>query len=200
MSRARTETAKNSNGASLTAGLAKLGDLTAADACGHFGLRIAHDGTWFYHGSPIGRKAITKLFASVLRREDDGTYWLVTPAERGRIDVDDAPFIAVALDVAVEQGRPRLNFTTNLDDEVTAGPEHRLWINSRNHIYEGDGGVPYLHVRAGLNARLSRSVYYQLAELAVEEQTERGPVLGVWSAGTFFPLQSGEAEGYGDER
>lgn len=161
------------------------GQLPSADACGHFGLRIARDGTWYYHGSPIGRKAIPTLFARVLRREDDGSFWLVTPVERGRIDVDDAPFVAVALAVRQEAGRQRLLFTTNLDEEVTAGPEHELRLAEPDPgAGEDAGGTPYLHVRRGLEARLTPAVWYQLADLAVAE----GEALGVWSDGVFFAL------------
>jgi hypothetical protein len=196
MSRASTSDAKPAHPdapARATAALPEAGRLPATDPCGHFGLGIARDGTWYYHGSPIGRKAIAKLFARVLRREDDGSYWLVTPAERGRIDVEDAPFVAVALDVRQAEGRQQLVFTTNLDDEVVAGPEHRLWLEPPPAgAAEGEGGAPYLHVRRGLNARLTPAVWYQLAELAVTEETPEGPKLGVWSDGVFFPLAEAE--------
>lgn len=177
--------------AALPAGAGRPGapELPPADACGHFGLRIARDGTWYYHGSPIGRKAIAKLFATVLRREDDGSYWLVTPAERGRIDVDDAPFVATELEVRQEMGRQQLIFTTNLDRVVTADAEHRLRVEPwPDRGASGEGGTPYLHLGAGLDARLSRPVYYQLAEIAEVRETERGPAYGVWSEGIFFPL------------
>ena len=101
--------------------LAELGDLD---------MRIARDGTWHYRGSPINRIPLVKLFASVLRRENDGSYWLVTPAERGRVTVEDAPFLAVALDLQ-DQGRgQRLIFRTNLDEIVTAGPDHPLRVET----------------------------------------------------------------------
>ena len=173
----------------------------AADACGHFGLRIGRDGTWYYHGSPIGRKAITKLFATVLRRENDGSYWLVTPAERGRIDVDDVPFVAVDMDLVTAGGKRRLVFTTNLDEIVAAGPANPIWLaeckagskaESRDRAAT-DGPVPYLHVRDGLNARLSRPVYYRLAELAVARDGDGGACFGVWSDGAFFSLEPTDA-------
>ena len=163
--------------------------LPAADACGHFGLRIGRDGTWYYHGSPIGRKAITKLFATVLRRENDGSYWLVTPAEQGRIDVDDVPFVAVDMDVDGSGEEQRLRFTTNLDETVNAGPAHPIWLETGQDRAGTEGDVPYLHVRDGLNARLSRPVYYRLAELAVMRGEGDAAVLGVWSGGAFFPLE-----------
>ncbi len=194
MNRAAPETANPSRGEPSQSGGGPVHSLPPVDSCGDFNLRIAHDGTWFYHGTPIGRKAITKLFASVLRREDDGSYWLVTPAERGRIVVDDVPFVAVALDVEHKMGRQCLTFTTNLDEVVTADADHQLWIAPppAGAPADGDiGGIPYLHVRGGLNARLARAVYYQLAELAVVEQQDGRAVFGVWSNGTFFCL--GEA-------
>src|SRR5487761_1763401 len=98
--------------------------------CGDLGIRIARDGAWHHHGSPIGRLALVKLFASVLRRDADGSYWLVTPAERGRIEVEDAPFLAVELTVAGEGCGQQLIFRTNLDDIVTAGPDHPLRVET----------------------------------------------------------------------
>ena len=98
--------------------------------CGDLDMRIARDGTWFYRGSPIGRLPLVKLFASVLRREPDGCYWLVTPAERGRIEVEDVPFLAVALTVRGEGRQQQLIFRTNLDDIVTAGPDHPLRVET----------------------------------------------------------------------
>src|SRR3954449_11241922 len=118
-------------------------------------MRIAYDGTWYYRGSPINRPALVKLFASVLRREDDGSYWLITPAERGRVIVEDTPFVAVALDVKGEGQRRRLIFRTNLDEIVAAGPEHRLRVET-----EADGTPsPSILVRPGLEARIARSVF-----------------------------------------
>jgi hypothetical protein len=155
--------------------LAELGDLD---------MRIARDGTWHYRGSPINRIPLVKLFASVLCREDDGGYWLVTPAERGRVTVEDAPFLAVAVDVQ-DQGRgQRLIFRTNLDEIVTAGPDHPLRVETA-----ADGTpAPYILVRPGLEARLARPVFYELAELGHEEEIAGERQFGVWSGGMFFPL------------
>lgn len=153
-------------------------------------MRIARDGTWFYLGSPINRLPLVKLFASVLRRESDGSYWLVTPAERGRVVVDDAPFIAVAVD---KQGSGRdqaLIFRTNLDEIVTAGPEHPLRINTA-----ADGApAPYIMIRPGLEARLSRPVFYELADMGEEETIAEEQQFGVWSQGMFFRLGDPETE------
>jgi hypothetical protein len=147
-------------------------------------MRIAHDGAWYYRGSPINRPALVKLFASVLRRENDGSYWLVTPAERGRVVVEDAPFIAVALDVEGEGQRQRLIFRTNLDEIVAAGPGHPLRIETAD-----DGTpAPYVLVRPGLEARIARPVFYDLVELGVEETAAGKRQFGVWSGGVFFDL------------
>src|SRR4051812_29298961 len=151
-------------------------------------IRIAHDGTWYYRGSPINRPALVKLFASVLRREDDGSYWLVTPAERGRVVVEDAPFIAVALDVEDdiegEGQRRRLIFRSNLDEIVAAGPEHPLRVETA-----ADGTPsPYILMRPGLEARLARPVFYELADLGSEETIDGETRFGVWSDGMFFEL------------
>ncbi|MGH7735073.1 MAG: DUF1285 domain-containing protein, partial [Gemmatimonadales bacterium] len=98
--------------------------------CGDLDMRIAADGVWFYRGSPIGRPALVKLFASVLRREDDGQYWLVTPAERGRVRVDDAPFTAVEVTAHGSGRDQRLIFRSNLDEEAVAGDAHPIRIET----------------------------------------------------------------------
>jgi hypothetical protein len=154
---------------------AELGDLD---------MRIARDGTWYYGGSAINRIPLVKLFASVLRREGDGSYWLVTPAERGRVTVEDAPFIAVAVDAEGEDRDRNLIFRTNLDEIVTAGPDHPLRIETA-----ADGTpAPYILVRPGLEARLARPVFYELAELGGEELIAGESKFGVWSGGMFFRL------------
>jgi hypothetical protein len=152
--------------------------------CGDLDMRIARDGTWFYRGSPIGRIAFVKLFASVLRREPDGCYWLVTPAERGRIEVEDVPFLAVALTVEGEGRRQQLIFRTNLDDIVTAGADHPLRVET---TASGEP-APYILVRDDLEARLTRPVFYDLVELGNVELIENDSRFGVWSQGRFFRL------------
>jgi uncharacterized protein len=154
---------------------AELGDLD---------MRIARDGVWFYRGSPIHRMPLVKLFASVLRRERDGSYWLVTPAERGRVTVEDAPFIAVAVERDGEGRDQRLIFRTNLDEIVTAGPDHPLRIETA----EDGTPAPYILVRPGLEARLARPVFYELAELGQHEPIAGEVQFGVWSGGVFFCL------------
>ena len=151
---------------------------------GDLDMRIARDGTWFYCGSPIARPALVKLFASVLRREPDGRYWLVTPAERGRIEVEDVPFLAVALTVEGEGREQKLIFQTNLDDIVTAGPDNPLRVET---AASGEP-APYILVRDNLEARIARAVFYDLVELGEEELNEETSQFGVWSSGRFFRL------------
>jgi hypothetical protein len=151
--------------------------------CGHSAMRIARDGTWFHEGSPIGRPAMVRLFSTILRREGDGSYVLVTPAEKLDIEVEDAPFVAV--EVRCEGGgRDRmLAFRLNTGDLVVAGPDHGLRFEQNE-----DGPRPYLCVRRGLEALVARPVYYELAEIALAEG-EDPP--GLWSGGAFFPLAGG---------
>jgi uncharacterized protein len=151
--------------------------------CGELGLKIRRDGTWLYRGSPIGRLPLVKLFASVLRREGDD-YFLVTPAERGRIEVEDAPFLAVGLEVRGAGPARELAFRTNLDDIVVAGADHPLRVAAR----AGGEPAPYILVREGLEARLARPVFYELVELGGEERVGGTAAFGVWSRNRFFPL------------
>jgi uncharacterized protein len=153
--------------------------------CGHFDIRIARDGTWFYRDSPIARPALVRLFSTVLQRTVDGTYWLVTPAERGRITVDDAPFVALALAVAGEGREQILTFRTNVDDTVAADSAHPLRVATDART---DAPNPYILVRDGLEARLTRPVFYELVELGKEERVGDATLYGVWSKGEFFPL------------
>lgn len=146
--------------------------------CGDAEMRIARDGTWYHQGSPIGRPAMVRLFSTVLRREPDGGFVLVTPVEKLSIEVEDAPFVATVLKVEGEGQATRLVFQLNTGDLVTAGSGHPL------RFEEGDDGPrPYLHVRGGLEALVARPVYYELAELALAADEP-----GLWSDGVFFPL------------
>lgn len=155
---------------------------------GDFDIRIARDGTWYHEGAPIRRKPLVKLFASVLWRDDDGDYWLRTPVERGRVDVEDVPFTAVELSVKGEGDGQILAFRTNLDDWVEADSQHPL----RVAVDTENGRIsPYIVVRDRLEARVLRPVYYELAELAVAPPAGADwpeDCLGVWSNGAFFPL------------
>jgi len=153
--------------------------------CGDVDIRIDRGGTWFYHGSPIGRKELVRLFASVLSRDTAGEYWMITPAEKCRIQVEDVPFVAIELSIS-GQGRGQiLSFRTNVDDTVTVDEEHPLHVI---HHAESGEPSPYVHVRGGLDARLSRAVYYELVGLGVEEDIDGERHYGVWSSGVFFPL------------
>ena len=155
------------------------------ESCGDFGIRIARDGTWFYQNSPIRRLPLVKLFASVLRREADGGYWLVTPVERGRIEVEDAPFVAVEVEWTGQGREQSLTFRTNLDDKVVAGESHPLGVATDPETGEPR---PYILVRGGLEALLLRSVFYHLVERGEETVVNGRPEFGVWSGGKFFPL------------
>jgi len=150
------------------------------DHCGDSAMRIARDGTWFHEGSPIGRPAMVRLFSTILRREPDGSFVLVTPVEKLEIEVEDAPFVAVELKSEGEGEGRTLAFRLNTSDLVVAGPEHRLRFEPGPH--------PYLEVRAGLDALVARSVYYELAEIALAEAASPP---GVWSQSAFFPLEPG---------
>ena len=156
--------------------------------CGDIDMRIAADGTWYYQKTPIGRLALVKLFASVLKREGD-KYFLVTPVEKLGLVVDDAPFLAV--EMKVEQGAQQvLSFRTNVDDWVEAGPDHRL----RFERDEATGGLkPYLHVRRDLWAKVTRALFYDLVELGEEREIDGKTMFGVASAGEFFAMAEASA-------
>lgn len=158
--------------------------------CGDLPFLIRRDGTWLYRGSPIGRKELVCLFASVLKREADGSFWLETPAERGRIQVEDAPFVAVELDWMGDGRQQTLSFRTNVDQVVTAGPDHPIRVA---HDILTCEPTPYILVREGagahgVEARINRAVYYELVALAVPEWVGCRRMLGVWSCGRFFSL------------
>ncbi len=148
--------------------------------CGEIDIVIRRDGLWFHEGSPIGREALVRLFSTVLRKDPDG-FHLVTPVEKMRITVEDAPFIAVRVDRVGED----LVFQTNVGDAVTAGPDNAIRVQQDPATGEPR---PYIHVRRGLEARIARPVFYELVELAEEQQTPEGPTLGVRSSGVFVPV------------
>jgi hypothetical protein len=154
--------------------------------CGDLDMRIAADGTWYYLKTPIGRPALVKLFASVLKREGD-KYYLVTPVEKCGIVVEDAPFLAVELKVETQAGRRILRFRTNVDDWVACGPQHAL----RFEPEPATGGLkPYLHVRADLWAKVTRALFYDLAALGEERGVGAERMFGVASDSEFFAMQS----------
>ena len=146
--------------------------------CGDSEMRIARDGTWFHQGSPIGRPAMVRLFSTILRREPDGGFVLVTPVEKLDIQVEDAPFVAVELKTDGEGRERTLAFRLNTGDLVVAGPDNPLRF---------ENGHPYLEVRAGLEASVVRPAYYELAEIAL---AEGGDPPGVWSRSAFFPIET----------
>jgi hypothetical protein len=155
--------------------------------CGDIDMRIASDGTWYYQKTPIGRPALVKLFASVLKKEGD-KYFLVTPVEKVGINVEDAPFLAVEMSATHRDGQA-LTFRTNVDDVVTAGPGHALRFAT-----EASGGLrPYLHVRRDLWAKVTRALFYDLVELGEERDVGGRRMFGVVSAGEFFAMAEASA-------
>jgi hypothetical protein len=148
--------------------------------CGHSGMRIARDGTWFHDGRPIERPAMVRLFASVLRREPDGSHVLVTPVEKLTIDVESTPFRATQMTMAGEREQRRIGLTLDSGDALIVGANNPLTV-----VETPDGPSPRVAVRFGLEAELARPVYYELAEIALAESHDPP---GVWSDGAFFPL------------
>ncbi len=181
-------TSATSDPASLIAQISKKGlppvHKWNPELCGDIDIRIARDGTWFYMGSPIGRKRLVRLFSTVLRKDDDGEHYLVTPVEKLRIEVEDAPFVVVQVEEEGKGQDQKLYFRTRTDDIILADQDHRIWVE----FAEDDEPSPYLNVRSGLRGLLARNVYYQLVELGTEIQTDDGRMFGVWSAGEFFVL------------
>jgi len=153
--------------------------------CGEIDMRIAADGTWFYQKTPIGRPALVKLFASVLKREGD-RYFLVTPVEKCGITVEDAPFLAVELAVEDAAGGGRtLRFRTNVDDWVVCGRENPLRFEPQT----ATGGLkPFLHVRRNLWAKVTRALFYDLVELGEERDIDGKRMFGVASGAEFFAM------------
>lgn len=151
--------------------------------CGEIDIRIASDGTWFHNGSPIRRPKLVKLFASILRKEPDGSTVLVTPAERVRIQVDDAPFAAVEMAVEGQGEDRRIAFRTNVDDLVPADAEHSL------RFADGPEGLkPYLYVRRDLWALVSRPLTYDLVEMGEEREIDGQTWFGLWAGGHFHRI------------
>ena len=153
--------------------------------CGDIDMRITRNGTWYYNGSPIRRKQLIKLFASILIRDEKGDFWLETPAEKCRIQVEDAPFVAVFMDVEGKGREQIVSFSTNVDEQVIATQENPIWVDINPESLEPS---PYVLVRKGLRALISRAVFYELVEIGVEEESPEGKFLGVWSGGVFFKL------------
>lgn len=148
--------------------------------CGDLDIRIARDGTWFYLGTPIGRPALVKLFASILKKEGD-KYFLVTPVEKVGIVVDDAPFLAVDFDQIGDE----LQFTTQTDDKTTAGPDHPIRVERDPETGEPS---PYILVRTNLEALIDRKSFYRLIDLGEHAQHQGESWFGVRSKSVFFPI------------
>ena len=154
-------------------------------------MEIRADGSWWHEGGRINREKLVKLFSTILRRDEDGSYWLVTPYEKVVVHVEEAPFIAVRAEQADGTGEEQtLAFVTNVGDVVVAGPDHPIRVETDPETLEPS---PYLRVRGRLEAKLSRPVFYELAGLAVEGSGALEGRMGVWSQGMFFDL--GPAEG-----
>ena len=152
--------------------------------CGDLDMRIARDGTWFYLGTPIGRKPLVKLFSSILRRDDD-EYFLVTPVEKVGIKVDDAPFVADDFEVEGEGKTQNIVFTTQVDDTAVAGPEHPIRVERDPETGEP---APYVLIRSNLEALIDRKSFYRLVDIATHEEHGGERWFGVWSGGRFFPI------------
>lgn len=148
-------------------------------------IRIARDGIWHYRGSPIRRHELVCLFSSTLKRDEKGGYWLCTPSERGRIEVEDVPFLAVEMFWSGDGHAQAISFRTNVDEVVTAGPSHRIRLS---HDLITCNPTPYVRVRDGIEARIARPVYYELVALSVPERRHGSVLHGVWSCGEFFPI------------
>lgn len=174
-------------GAAIAPGI----DLHGRRVIEDLGLAIDRDGQWFYHGSLIQRKEMVCLFASVLQRDRAGTYWVVTPSEVGRVDVADAPFLAVEMFVAGAGRARRVSFRTNVDEIVEVDAAHPLVVVNDPRTGEPS---PYVQLDRGLTARLSRPVFYELVAIAEPVEQEGGQVmLGFWSAGEWFSLGAVES-------
>ncbi|MEM1106047.1 MAG: DUF1285 domain-containing protein [Pseudomonadota bacterium] len=155
------------------------------DNCGDIGMEIRADGSWWHEGRRITREKLVRLFSTILRKDEDGSTWLVTPYEKVVVHVEDAPFLAVRLDV-VRRGEDdqALVFTTNLNDGTVAGPEHALRVETDPQTQEPN---PYVHVRGRLEAKLTRAAFYDLAAHGVPNP-DGSDTMGVWSRGVFFPI------------
>lgn len=155
--------------------------------CGDIDMVIRRDGTWLHEGSPITRPALVRLFSRILKREG-GRFFLVTPVEKVGIRVEDAPFVAQDFEVAHPGEGPRqvVTFTTNVGDTVAAGPDAAIRVEI--DASAGDAPVPYVHVRAGLDARIDRKSFYRLIDLTQTHRVDEVDWLGIWSGGAFFPI------------
>lgn len=152
--------------------------------CGDLDMVIKRDGTWFYQGTPIGRPALVRLFASILRKDGEA-YFLVTPVEKVGITVEDAPFVAVDAEVVGQGAEQQLTFFTNVEDQVTAGPDHPIRVERDPDTGEP---APYVHIRRGLEALIDRKTFYRLVDIGQHAEHGDESWFGLWSGGQFFPI------------
>ncbi len=153
--------------------------------CGEMDMVIKADGSWWHDGARITRLPLVKLFASILRKDDDGETYLVTPVEKIQIEVERGHFIATRVDIEGEGEGQRIFFTTNLDEVVEAGPEHSIRVETDSKTLEPS---PFVNIRGRLEASMTRPVFYELVENATERDMGEGKQLGVYAGGVFFPL------------
>ena len=156
--------------------------------CGDIDMTISKSGKWYYMGSEIKRPAMVKLFSGILRLESDNSYYLVTPVEKVRIQVEDAPFVAVAITKEQSEGMNTVTFRTNLNDEIVLSKENPLSIE----IKKNDDPSPYITVRNNLRALISRSVFYELVDLAETIPIDGVPYLAIKSQGEIFKIHKVE--------
>ncbi len=161
------------------------------DFSGELDMHIARDGTWYHEGGPITRLALAQLFSGILRLEENGRYYLITPVEKWAIRVDDAPFVAVRMEVQGQGAEQQLRFFTSLEHEVVAGADHPLSVN-----VDPDTGEPspYVLLRDNLQALIHRNVFYEIVGLAQEQEVAGQLRTGVWSSGLFFPIDDAPAQ------
>jgi len=155
------------------------------DYCGEMDMVIKADGSWWHDGTRVTRRGLIDLFASILRKDEDGETYLITPVEKIKIVVERAHFIAVRVDIEGESEAQRIFFTTNLDEVVEAGTENPIRVETDSETLEP---APFVTIRGRLEASLNRPVFYELVEHAVERETPEGQQLGIWAGGLFFPL------------
>ena len=152
--------------------------------CGDLDMRIARDGTWYYLGTPIGRFELVKLFSSIIRKDED-KYYLVTPAEKVGIKVDDAPFVAVDFVTIGKGSNQTLTFETQVGDKVQLNKENSLRV-----LIDKNSGEPkpYIHIRSGLEALIDRKSFYRLIEICSTNTNNKEEWFGLWSNKNFFPI------------
>ena len=175
--------------ATLPADIRELLEKPGRHLLGDIDMRIDSKGAWFHDGGKINRHKLVTLFSKVLYRDDDGAFWMITPVEMARIRVEDAPFIALETitDETNDDGEPVIQLRTNVGDIVTIDEDHPIRVEVNDATGEPR---PYVTVRNRLEALIARSVFYQLVEVSDEVMIDGNPVMGVWSAGSFFPLGS----------